>query len=283
MSLVPWSTLYNLSKLILEFNNLCDNLSVDILDNLERISSSNLERMDPSDIKVLSNFWKALPSQTPVKYMHNGDKTQYLFVLDEINNKIQIIFRSDESWVNVNKHYLRLTEKLYGVHQDVSIFKYPHRQLRRGGMIEKLVANIECYKRQFPAVSIEFSGYGIGGAIATIAAYIVSSYLSTSNFLLVTYGAQPSGTYRFSRYLNLKPNLLSYRLTFDNSSNFFNFGGIHISFAIGLQKWIIRPKPRIITLCTTRYLISDYSEALRNAIDQISSQPENVILLSTKN
>lgn len=205
---------------VLKLTMLIYNYNRDFDFNKEDDSSNILKNISFDDINM-----SALRKEIFVEICENSPNGKLLHFYNNIKNDLQgamtishkhkricVIFRgstSNKDWFyNLNIHKTKLRNNIY-VHTGF------YKQLNDNGFCNKILSDLLVISDKYHDYNIYVSGHSLGGGLASIFSYILSS-ITEKNITLITFASPRTGNLSWCKSFNNKNNLRHYRFINNN-------------------------------------------------------------------
>lgn len=158
----------------------------------------------------VENLSQKSPNGTILDFVFDKkSKLQIAFSVSHLSTRITIVFNciNDEfEWYSNTPVALSL------LHDDVYVNSHFNDQLDEDTMyyIKKKLLEI---KINYPNYDIYFTGYSLGGAVCTLAAYIIIRELKSLEITVVSFGSPRIGNNKWSESFENTDKLINYRIT----------------------------------------------------------------------
>ena len=218
--------LYMYTNLLIEHSDVVDFLSLNILlqnysdeIKLNELSEGKfINDLESStfnlDLKqhIVDDLSQLSSSGTIIDfYQDQKNKLQIAISISHLSNRIVVIFKNLEDEF---EWYSNISTSLINLHDDVFVNTNFHDQLTENTTYY-LQRKLQEISINFPTYQIYFTGYSLGGAISTLAAYIIAREVKSYNIIVVSFGSPRVGNDKWVDSFKNIDKLTNYRITID--------------------------------------------------------------------
>jgi len=212
---------YNLQ---LEHSDVVDFLSLIILmqnhsdeisksEYTDEVSINDLESNSFNlDLKqdIVNNLSEKSPNGSIIDYIFDRkNKLKIAFSISHLSTRVSVIFYSSEDEF---EWYSNTPVTLTQLHDDVYVNTHFHEQLSNDTLYLIQKKLLEIYSN-YSNYDIYFTGYSLGGAIATLASYIIARELKSIDITTVSFGSPRIGNDKWAQSFDKTQKLKKYRIT----------------------------------------------------------------------
>ena len=207
---VPWNEVYDMAKLMFLIYDYVGTWGQKGITRLLANVRRN-ENTEATTVEILAGIQARYPDAEIIKYFSNRSGLQCIVGRNPAAGRITIIFRGTDSYTDV-LHDLLVIKKDLG--SGIKVHRGFHAQLTYNNLLIELVQLVRKETSEHPGWRVYICGHSLGGAIATLASYVLAKTFTRTSFHTFAFASPKCGNTAFKTSFESLPNVKMLRIRY---------------------------------------------------------------------